>query len=389
MKKKIELLVIILILTLIILSFFNPLTKNYINGYNPFQIKHAYGLDQIDAKGRNQKIAIIVPYGSLTIEKDFEIFNKQFNLEPAKLQVFYPQGQPEKKDFGWVRETSLDVEWVHALAPKASILLVVAKSDSISDLLAAVDYSTGLGTNIVSMSWGINEFKEEVFYESHFANKSIIFIASTGDNGGEINWPAVSPNVLAVGGTTFLLDTEGNLTTSETGWVKSSGGISKYMVEPKYQKDYGINSNGYRAIPDVSFYAYSLKGVAVYRTPEFNVESGWFTSAGTSLGAPAWAAFLALVNESNTPITNIHDRLYKLTKNEEQYSINFRDITSGKNNLYNTKKGYDYVTGLGSPLENNLYQYLIARSYSAEQAVRRVPRTIKERLGIGSKDREN
>jgi subtilase family serine protease len=336
--------------------------KNYIEGYQPSQIRTAYGINQINAKGENQKIAVIVPYGSPTIKKDLLIFNNQFSLEPTKLKIFYPKGKPEEQNFGWALETSLDVEWVHALAPKASIFLIVTKSDSINDLLNAIDYTTNIGTNIVSMSWTISEFKDEVSYESHFKNKNAIFIAATGDNGSEINWPAVSPNVLAVGGTTFSLKSRGELTTKETGWVESGGGISKYMYEPKYQIDYGINTNGYRAIPDVSFYADSLKGVAVYCSPEFNNQSGWITLAGTSLGVPAWSAFLALVNEGNgAPIINIHTKLYKLAKNNQQYSIDFRDIVTGNTKLNNSKKGYDYVTGLGSPVENNLYKSLIMK----------------------------
>ncbi|GIM29857.1 serine protease [Clostridium polyendosporum] len=362
MKKKIVLFAIICIsiVFLINLNIHKDKSINNLNAYKPYQIMHAYGIDQLNVKGRNQKIAVIVPYGSSTIEKDLEIFNSQFNLEPANLKIFYPQGEAKTQNYSWALETSLDVEWIHALAPKASIFLIVAKSDSTSDLLSAIKYTTDMDVNIVSMSWAINEFNEETSYESYFKNKNITFIASAGDNSSGINWPAVSPNVLAVGGTTFSLDSKGNLISPETGWSESSGGISKYMPEPKYQIDYGINTNGYRAIPDVSFYADELKGVAVYCSPVYNNQTGWTTLAGTSLGAPSWAAFIALVNEeNNTPITNIHDKLYKLAKNKEQYSINFRDITSGNTNLNNTNKGYDYVTGLGSPLENNLYKTLI------------------------------
>ncbi|MDF2505174.1 S53 family peptidase [Clostridium sp.] len=369
MKKKGILLISIFIFFLMILNVKNYTNKrkpsqinqvNHINGYQPSQISHAYGIDKLHAKGNNQKIAIIEPYGSLTIEKDLEIFNNQFNLPSTKLQIFYPQGKPKAQIFGWALETSLDVEWVHALAPKASILLIISKSDSTNDLLNSIDFATNSGANIVSMSWTIPEFKEEVSYESHFQNKNIIFIASTGDNGSKINWPAVSPNVLAVGGTTFSLDSKGNLDKPETAWIESGGGVSKYMVEPKYQIDYGINSNLHRSIPDVSFYADSLKGVSVYCKQENNNDSGWTTLAGTSLGVPAWSAFLALVNEnSSISINNIHDKLYKLAKNTEHYSIDFRDIKNGNTDLYQAKNGYDYVTGLGSPLENNLYNSLL------------------------------
>lgn len=362
-KGLITTLCVFILLMIFIFSFLyiQNKSKEYIKGYQPSQIKQAYGFSHLNTTGKDQKIAIVIPYGSPTITEDLEIFKKQFDLiDPVELYIFYPSGKPEKQIYGWAQETSLDVEWVHALAPEASIFLIIAKTDSINDLLAAIDYTTSINADIVSISWTINEFKEKVQYESRFDKQNTIFIAPTGDGGAGTNWPAVSPNVLAVGGTTFSLDSEGNLITTETAWSESGGGISEFFTQPKYQKDYGINSNGYRAIPDVSFFSDSLKGVAIYCSPQYEDINGWTILAGTSLGVPAWAAYLALINENNesTVSTNIHEKLYKLAQDKGQYSAVFYDITEGENNKYKANKGYDYVTGLGSPRGEILYEYL-------------------------------
>lgn len=336
-------------------------TTYYEKGYQPSQIKHAYGIDKLPMNGEGQKIAIIVAYGSPTIINDVKIFNNQFNLDPTHLEIGYPQGKPNTINTDWSLETSLDVEWVHALAPKASILLVVAKSLSLDNLLNAIDYASISGVQIVSISWGINEFENESLYDNHFKNNNIIYVAAAGDNGPEVNWPAVSPNVLSVGGTTLPLDSKGNLIGKETAWFNSGGGISKYEVEPASQLDYGISTNNYRAVPDVSFDANPATGVTVYcSTCPDNV--GWFTLGGTSFAAPAWASFLAIVNDGNTnKLTNVHDKLYKSAKGNK-YPMDYRDIINGSigsDSLNSAHEGYDYVTGLGSPLENTLYKSLV------------------------------
>jgi subtilase family serine protease len=344
----------------------------YVKGYTPNQIKHAYGIDKINLKGTNQKIAIIVPYGSPSITKDLDIFNKQFKLESCDLKIYYPQEKVNTINFNWAQETSLDVEWVHALAPKAYISLIVSKSDSKDDLINAVDYAVNNGFSIISMSWGFNEFKDELEYESHFSNKNIIFIASAGDRGAQVNWPAVSPNVLSIGGTTLSLDNKGNLEKNESAWNFSGGGNSIYINQPDYQKKYGIKFNkNTRVVPDVSFYGDFSHGVDVYCSTKYNPSaSGWITLAGTSLGPPAWSAFIALVNEKNRyPINNIHDKLYNIAKDEKKYKQTFRDITYGNNITNNTNDDnknyatieYDSITGLGSPIENILLNKLVKK----------------------------
>lgn len=331
-------------------------SSNSILGYKPSQIKNAYGIDKLSATGKGQKIAIIDAYGSPTIEDDFEIFNKKYNLQSKKLQILYPDGQPTTTDTNWAVETSLDVEWVHALAPEADIMLIVSKSESIDDLMNAVDYASKKGARVISMSWGGSEFPEMADYESHFKQPNTVYIASSGDFGAGVQWPAVSPNVLSVGGTTLILNSKGDLTKKETAWSGSGGGISNYQAEPEYQKKYGIDSNNYRTVPDVSFCADPSYGVSVYSSI-----TGWTSIGGTSVGAPAWGAFITLVNQNrNIPLSNAQNKLYQLAEGKK-YSDYYRDIVFGNNGpdiLDSAHNRYDYVTGLGSPIENNLYNSL-------------------------------
>lgn len=335
----------------------NQVKKYYVQqaAYKPSQIKAAYGIDKLTATGLNQKIGIVVAYGSPTLTNDLKAFNTQFSLPSANLQVFYPQGKPSSSDAGWAQETSLDTEWAHALAPNATIDLVVAKSPASQDLLGAVDYASNLGVQVVSMSWGTSEFLSETSLDSHFLHAGTAYVAASGDNGAGTSWPAVSPNVLAVGGTNLPLDSQGKLTGSETAWSGSGGGLSSYEKLPAYQKAIGFSNYGRRAVPDVSFEADPNTGVLV------NYNSSWYIFGGTSFSSPAWAALIALIDEGRkAPLTNLQLPLYNLASTAS-YGTYFRDITAGSNgysSIYYAKKGYDLVTGLGSPLENNLFTYL-------------------------------
>lgn len=325
-------------------------------GYIPSQIKNAYGLNQISATGSGQTIAIIVAYGSPTIKNDLAIFSQQFGLPSANLTIAYPGGKT-KTNAGWALETSLDVEWAHAIAPDAKILLVVARSASLTDLVKAIDYASSHGAQVVSNSWGGSEFSSEANYESHFQHSGTVYVASSGDNGAGTMWPSVSPNVLAVGGTSLTLDTFDNY-VSETGWSGSGGGISSYMSMPSYQSNWSNIVGVHRGVPDVSFDADPITGVAVYDTTIYNGQSGWFEVGGTSFSAPGWAAMIALADQGRTsPLSSINAiaNFYNLAgpSGSIGYSTNYHDITQGSNG-YNAQTGYDLVTGLGSIKDYNL-----------------------------------
>lgn len=328
---------------------FRPAFSSAPAGYAPVQLAHAYGFDKITGNGGGQTIAIVDAYGSGTIQNDLNIFCATYGLPATTLQILYPGGKPRRSNSGWALETSLDVEWAHAMAPGARILLVVAKTASFSDLLAAVDAAVNAGAKQVSMSWGGNEFSSETSYDYHFNVAGVTFTASSGDSGSGVEWPAASPYVVGVGGTTLSLDGSGSV-LSETAWSGSGGGISAYETRPGFQN--GWQSASGRGIPDVSYDADPNTGVSVY-IGNYNGSSGWITVGGTSAGAPQWAALFALANAARSASLSATDiTVYTLAN--ANYAGDFRDITSGSNGGFSALTRYDFVTGLGSPLAGSL-----------------------------------
>jgi subtilase family serine protease len=306
-------------------------------GLSPTQIRAAYNLPSMGGTGT---IAIVDAYDDPTVLSDLNTFSSQFGLPAANFEK-HMMASTIRTDGGWALEISLDVQWAHAIAPNAKILLVEARSNSLTDLLAAVNYARNRPDVVaISMSWGANEFSSESYYDSYFtSNYGATFFASSGDNGKGVIWPSASPNVVAVGGTTLTFSA--GLVT-ETAWSGSGGGVSKYEAEPSYQTTYGISgTNGKRAVPDVCYDADPYSGVSVYDSTPYSGATGWWQVGGTSAGAPQWAAIQSLgLSASN-------NNFYQDAS--ASYASYFRDITSGSNG-YAAAMGYDLVTGLGSPL---------------------------------------
>jgi hypothetical protein len=305
-------------------------------GYSPIQMRTAYNLPS--SGGAGSTIAIIDAYHTPNILSYYNYFSSQYNLPDNSTGNFIVHSMAPniQSDSGWSMETCLDVEWAHAIAPNAKILLVEAVSPNDADLLSAIDYATSQpGVVAVSMSWGGSEFSGEVYnsVNSHFIKPGITFFASSGDDGTSTMWPAVSPNVVSVGGTTLTLTSDGRA-IAETAWDFSSGGLSNYFGRPSYQTSYGL-PNASRAVPDVSYNGNPSTGVAVYN-------GTWWKVGGTSAGAPQWAAIHAL------GLSATNGNLYQRAKSA--YSAYFRDITAGSNGAYSAGTGYDFVTGLGSPV---------------------------------------
>lgn len=317
-------------------------------GLSPAQIRAVYNLPSTGGSGT---IAIIDAYDYPTAEKDLNVFSTQFGLPSCtSANGCFEKHMMAKKippNSGWALEAALDTQWAHAIAPNAKILLIEAKSASLTDLLAAVDYARGRDVVAISMSWGGNEFSAESNYDSHFTSiYGATWFASSGDSGNGVSWPAVSSNVIAVGGTNLIFKADGSL-LSETAWTGSGGGLSLYEPEPSYQVSYNVpNANGKRAVPDVSYNADPNSGVSVYDSISYQGQRGWFQVGGTSAGAPQWAAIKSLgLSASN-------NKFYQDAATD--YPSYFRDITSGTNGVCGFSctavSGYDYVTGLGSPL---------------------------------------
>jgi subtilase family serine protease len=319
------------------------------SGLTPNQVKAAYHLPLAGGKGT---IAIIDAYDNATVEGDLNVFSAAFKLPMCdrKNPCFekHKMASSVKTDSGWAFESALDVEWAHAIAPQAKILLIEAATPSGANLLAAIDYAASRKDVVaVSMSWGGAEFPEEASLDGHFISKTgAVFFASSGDNGAGVSWPAASPNVVGVGGTTLAFSAAGDF-LSETAWSGSGGGVSGYEPEPDWQASYRIpRAKSKRAVPDVSYNADTASGFPVYKTSGTS-KKNWYVVGGTSAGAPQWAAIHALGGSVSLA------KLYTAKASADSLKY-FRDVTSGSNGdcayYCDARKHYDYVTGLGSPL---------------------------------------
>jgi subtilase family serine protease len=323
------------------------------SGMTPAEIKKIYNLPATGGKGT---IALIDAYDDANMESDLAVFDKQFGLPSCTTAngcfEKHKMVSSTASNSGWAMETSLDVEWAHAIAPAAKILLVEAKTPSGANLLSAIDYAAARKDVVaVSMSWGGAEFSDELSYDSHFTSKTgsgITFFASSGDDGTGASWPASSPSVIGVGGTSLQISSSGAF-VAETAWSGSGGGVSAYEKEPAYQTAYKISkANGLRAIPDVSYDADPASGYPVYITTGSGTKAkgAWDEVGGTSAGAPQWAAIQAL--GGSAALAKFYTD--KASTSTLKY---FRDITSGSNGTCSyycdARKRYDYVTGLGSP----------------------------------------
>jgi len=353
-------------------------------GLTPAQVRHAYGIDQtmfgsVVGDGSGQTIAIVDAYNDPNIVADLHAFDVQFGLsDPTLIRLgetgttTLPGTDPAGRGNSWAMEISLDVEWAHVVAPKATIVLVEANSPSDTDLYAAIDTARKYpGVSAVSMSWGGGETSQT--YDTHFTTPAghtgVTFVASSGDSGAYISSrtlgvesPASSPNVLAVGGTRLTTNSSGAY-LGESGWGNgtssysyggSGGGISRYVTIPSYQRGVMTQSTTKRGVPDVSFLADPASGVAVYDSWD-SPSSPWAQIGGTSLAAPMWAGVIALIDQglalAGKPTldgaTQTIPKIYALPGSA------FHDITSG-NNGYAAGSGYDLVTGRGSPIVNLL-----------------------------------
>jgi subtilase family serine protease len=346
----------------------NNVTPSFSAIYTPIQIRKAYGLDKITISGNRPgegiTVAVVIAYSYPNLQRDFNTYCNQFKLPLQTLKIVKMPGATYNE--GWALEECLDVQQVHAMAPYAKIMVIEAKSASITDIFAAIAYANKSGVNIVSMSFGITEFSQQMNYLSYFNNSSICYVASSGDTAARIEFPSSSPNVLSVGGTTLQLDASGNR-ISEVTWNSGGCGISAYINKPIYQTGISTIPGTKRTCCDLSLVANPDTGVYTY----FN--NSWYALGGTSLSAPCMAGMLAIcnqlrkINRKKTMLTtvatapnSIMNYIYKdlylpsLTGNPTKYIANFNDINNGTTGGFTSINGYDYPTGLGSPIMNVL-----------------------------------
>lgn len=325
-------------------------------GLSAGDLQNAYNLPADGGEG--QTIAIVDAYDDPTAEDDLAVYRAQYGLPPCTTDngcfqkvdqrggTDYPTADP-----GWAGEISLDLDMVSAAAPKAHILLVEADAAYGDDLGASVDTAVALGAKYVSNSYGTNydsgsgESPDELT-DSHYDHPGVVITASSGDDAYGVAYPAASPYVTAVGGTSLVKDSSAR-GWSESVWYDSTrhlgpgSGCSVQQPKPAFQTDTGCDK---RAVADVSAVADPQTGPAVYQTYGGN---GWNVIGGTSAAAPLIAGVYAA---AGTPVTGTYPNSYPyLTPSA------LNDVTEGGNGtctpayLCTAGTGYDGPTGLGTP----------------------------------------
>jgi subtilase family serine protease len=360
-------------------------------GFTPAQIRRAYGFDNvtfgdgtIQGDGEGQTIAIVDAYNQTNITSDLGVFNQAFSLpamdgqngNPTFSVVLQPQ-QPVKYHGKWVTptiptnaswavEVSLDVEWAHAIAPQANIMLFEAADNTYTNMLTMIDTARKTANvSVVSMSFSGTESSTELSRDAYLTTPAghggITFVACTGDVGAPAQWPATNPNVVSVGGTTLTTDADGNY-ISESGWSGSGGGVSAYENKPAYQSALPYTM---RATPDISYNAAQASHYSVYDTITTpSGSSGWITVYGTSAGAPQVSALVAIANQGRAQLGQpTLDGAQTLNLIYAAPSTDFHDIVTGGSTgtpAYPATPGYDLATGLGTPFADSLIKDLLA-----------------------------
>jgi subtilase family serine protease len=317
-------------------------------GLSPAQIKAAYAWPTKLNAGAGKTIAIVDARDNPSVEADLAVFDKQYGLPECtsangcftKVDSTGGTNYPPYSK-GWEFEIEIDVQWAHAIAPGAKILLVEAKTANLADMLAAEDYARQ-HAQYVSNSWIIGstqELKNEADLDSHFVQTGVSFFAGSGDVGLVTYYPSASPNVISVGGSQLNFNSDGTL-QSETGWAAGGGGCSKYEIANPAQSSFAyygqVGCGGFRATPDVAAVASQDSRVSVYDSNPCGFPCGpWWGAYGTSVGSPLWAARAAdagiVVNAAT---------VYGST-------ITYRDITGGGNGAQ-CLANYNLCVGRGS-----------------------------------------
>lgn len=342
----------------------------------------AYELPYSTAASSGQTIALVDAYGAPTIEGDLGVYDQQFGLPPCTsaggcLRVVDEHGGTDYPplEAGWAAEQTLDVEMAHAICDECHLLLVEAASPSFSDLEAAVATAVRLGATEVSNSYTGEEWLE--VSSSGYDHPGVVITAASGDCGyldsacgpaGRANFPASSPDVVAVSGTT--LTRHGSLWESSA-WSGAGSGCSSYLSAPSWQAGApGISSSGCgtsRAASDVSAVANPHTGVAVYDSSLPGAEAGWGQWGGTSAASPIVAGEFALAGGArgvSYPAQTLYEHVGATSA--------FLDVTEGQNgscsgrDICTAGTGWDGPTGLGSPLGLEAFAVITQAPVSTE-----------------------
>ena len=338
----------------------SPFSNTYADKYTPDMIRSAYNYtDKYGGDGIT--VAVVTAFANVHIENDVREFSSSFGLPEPNIEIVRTS-QAVNPDAVWNREAALDVEWIHASAPKAKLVLITPNSAVLENLMECVLLAKEYSADIVSLSFGLQEKYVKSFYEDKLSD-DIIYLAAAGDIPGVCLYPSSSPMFVGIGGTNLDIDKNGRRISEETAWENGGGGVSSVFSIPDYQNIFrpiAFMSQSMRAIPDASFFSSGSAGAAVYFTSQRLSESGWISAEGTSLGTPMWAGIAAMCLEASGKKLSGHDRfmrfLYALAGTTAYSNVgdDYIDIVSGGNGVFYATKGYDFCTGLGSPNVANI-----------------------------------
>lgn len=296
-------------------------------------------------------------HGNYTLQNDLTTFSTQFGLPSATITEICATGQgscPSNWSTGWDLETALDVQYAHAMAPNAQIIVVEFANDPFGDgaVTAAGQAVAAAGGGEVSNSWtlcydrqcDVREDPSELQLDQYMTTPGVVYLASTGDSGLLPAYPSTLPNVIAAGGTQIIRDGNGNF-MQETAWWGNGGGISAYEQLPRFQWIISGLAGPFRGTPDISAIADPDDGVDVYSS---GYCGGWCVVGGTSVASPVLAGIInqrgSFQTSSSAELTQLYD-LYGIGIGN--YSKYFRDVTIGSNGA-TPRLGWDQCTGLGS-----------------------------------------
>ncbi|HWG25239.1 S53 family peptidase [Actinospica sp.] len=322
------------------------------SGFGPSSIQSAYKLPSSTA-GSGRTVAIVDAFNDPTAGKDLAVYRSTYGLSACTkatgcLKIVSQTGSTTslpKTNAGWATEESLDLDMVSATCPNCHIILVEATSASNANLGKAVNEAAKLGADAISNSYGGSESSSDPTYDTtYYDHPGIAITASSGDSGYGVEYPAASPYVTAVGGTS-LSKASNTRGWTETAWSGAGAGCSAYEAKPSFQ---GSASTGCakRAVADVSAVADPNTGVAVYDTTPYQGFSGWQVYGGTSVASPLIASVYALagntssVDNASLAYTN-HTSLFDVTSGS--------DGSCSPSQLCTARAGWDGPTGYGTP----------------------------------------
>lgn len=313
------------------------------SGYGPSDLRSAYNLaSAASADGSGATVALMEAADDPNLESDLGVYRAQYALPSCttanscfrKVNGSGQQGNYPPGDTGWGGEASLDVEMVSAICPNCHILVVES-----TDLEGAQNVAVSLGAHFISNSWGTNDGSGDSGADADFNHSGVVDVASSGDSGYGVSFPASSRYVVAAGGTSLSRNSSTSRGWSETTWSGAGAGCSSWESKPSWQTDSGCSR---RTVADVSAVADPGTGVAFY---DSYGQGGWGVVGGTSVSSPIIASVFALAGAPSSAAASV---LYA-------HSGSLNDITSGSDGscspsyLCTAGSGYDGPTGLGTP----------------------------------------